>query len=83
MVAVLRKIRPRASRRSPRHPLYVYSSETIRTRLDAFDKAFCSIPHTICYSVKANSTLAVLSLVARQGAGFDVVSGGELERVCS
>jgi len=71
------------ARLADRHgtPLYVYSSETIRTRLDAFDKAFCSIPHTICYSVKANSTLAVLSLVARQGAGFDVVSGGELERV--
>ncbi len=62
-------------------PLYVYSAETIRTRLKAFDHAFRSIPHTICYSVKANSTLAILRLVASQGAGFDVVSGGELERV--
>ncbi len=62
-------------------PLYVYSAETIRTRLQAFDKAFRSIPHTICYSVKANSTLAVLRLIGGHGAGFDVVSGGELERV--
>ena len=62
-------------------PLYVYSAETIRTRLKAFDKAFHAVPHTICYSVKANSTLAVLRLIAQQGAGFDVVSGGELERV--
>ena len=62
-------------------PLYVYSSETIRTRLQAYAHAFRSIPHTLCYSVKANSTLAVLRLVAQQKAGFDVVSGGELERV--
>jgi diaminopimelate decarboxylase len=62
-------------------PLYVYSAETICTRLKAFDKAFRVIPHTICYSVKANSTLAILRLIAQQSAGFDVVSGGELERV--
>ena len=62
-------------------PLYVYSSETIRARLRAFGKAFCSVPHTLCYSVKANSTLAILRLVAREKAGFDVVSGGEVERV--
>jgi len=62
-------------------PLYVYSAESMRARLHAFDTAFRSIPHTICYSVKANSTLAILRLVAAQGAGFDVVSGGELERV--
>jgi len=62
-------------------PLYVYSGQTIRTRLQAFDRAFRSIPHTVCYSVKANSTLAILRLVAEQGVGFDVVSGGELERV--
>jgi diaminopimelate decarboxylase len=62
-------------------PLYVYSGETIRTRLQAFDTAFRSIPHTVCYSVKANSTLAILRLMAAQCAGFDVVSGGELERV--
>ena len=62
-------------------PLYVYSSEMIRARMTAFERAFRSIPHTLCYSVKANSTRAILRLVERQGAGFDVVSGGELERV--
>jgi diaminopimelate decarboxylase len=62
-------------------PLYVYSAETIRTRLQAFEKAFRSIPHTICYSVKANSTLGVLRIISQEQAGFDVVSGGELQRV--
>jgi len=62
-------------------PLYVYSSEMIRARMKAFARAFRSVPHTICYSVKANSTLAILRLVEREGAGFDIVSGGELERV--
>ena len=62
-------------------PLYVYSSEMIRARMKAFARAFRSVPHTVCYSVKANSTLAILRLVEREGAGFDVVSGGELERV--
>jgi diaminopimelate decarboxylase len=62
-------------------PLYVYSAAMIRARLSAFAHAFRSIPHTLCYSVKANSTLAILRLVAGEGAGFDVVSGGELERV--
>ena len=62
-------------------PLYVYSSEVIRDRLSAYTHAFRSVPHTLCYSVKANSTLAILREIARQRAGFDVVSGGELERV--
>ena len=62
-------------------PLYVYSVAMIRARMKAFAQAFHSIPHTVCYSVKANSTLAILKLVASGGAGFDVVSGGELERV--
>ena len=62
-------------------PLYIYSAAMIRARLHAFAKAFRSIPHTICYSVKANSTLGILRLVAAEGAGFDVVSGGELQRV--
>lgn len=62
-------------------PLYVYSSEMIRARLRAFARAFRAVPHTLCYSVKANSTLAILRLVERFGSGFDVVSGGELERV--
>ncbi|MBI3476024.1 MAG: diaminopimelate decarboxylase [Acidobacteria bacterium] len=62
-------------------PLYVYSSEMIRARLQAFARAFRAVPHTLCYSVKANSTLSILRLVERAGAGFDIVSGGELERV--
>jgi diaminopimelate decarboxylase len=57
-------------------PLYVYSAAMIRARLDAFARAFRPIPHTLCYSVKANSTLAILRLVAGEGVGFDVVSGG-------
>jgi diaminopimelate decarboxylase len=62
-------------------PLYVYSASMIRERYDAFDAAFRELPHTICYSVKANSNLSILRMLARKGCGFDVVSGGELERV--
>jgi diaminopimelate decarboxylase len=62
-------------------PLYVYSTETISERQHTFDRAFRDIPHTICYSVKANSNLSILRLLAKKGCGFDVVSGGELERV--
>jgi diaminopimelate decarboxylase len=62
-------------------PLYVYSAEMIRGRIKAFQRAFRTVPYTLCYSVKANSTLGILRLIERQGAGFDVVSGGELERV--
>ena len=62
-------------------PLYVYSESTIVNRLRAFDSAFRKIPHTVCYSVKANSNLGILRLMAKMRCGFDVVSGGELERV--
>ena len=62
-------------------PLYVYSAAMIRARVRAFAHAFRSVPHTICYSVKANSTLGILRLLGREGTGFDVVSGGELGRV--
>jgi diaminopimelate decarboxylase len=62
-------------------PLYVYSADVIRDRLASFQSAFHGVPHTICYSVKANSNLNILRLLARSGCGFDVVSGGELERV--
>ena len=62
-------------------PLYIYSSRTIRERVLAFDHAFHGVEHTICYSVKANSNLSILRLLAKLGCGFDVVSGGELERV--
>jgi len=64
-------------------PLYVYSASTIRERMRAFDRAFRKVPHTVCYSVKANSNLSILRLLASLGCGFDVVSGGELERVRS
>ena len=62
-------------------PLYVYSASTIRERMGSFEYAFRKVPHTVCYSVKANSSLGILRLLAGMGCGFDVVSGGELERV--
>lgn len=62
-------------------PLYIYSAAAIRERFAAFERAFASVRHTICYSVKANSTLRILRMLAKKGCGFDVVSGGELERV--
>lgn len=62
-------------------PLYVYSARTVRERFRILDHAFSVVPHTICYSVKANSNLSILRLLAGLGAGFDIVSGGELQRV--
>lgn len=62
-------------------PLYVYSAGAIRERVRMFADAFHGVRHTICYSVKANSNLSILQLLAGLGAGFDIVSGGELERV--
>ena len=62
-------------------PLYVYSRATLERHYRAFDEAFGTHPHRICYAVKANSNLAVLNVLARMGAGFDIVSGGELQRV--
>lgn len=62
-------------------PLYIYSARQISERFQLFEEAFKGQPHTICYAVKANSSLAILRLLAKQGAGFDIVSGGELERV--
>lgn len=62
-------------------PLYLYSRAALEERYNAFDEAFGDHPHRICYAVKANSNLAVLNVLARCGAGFDIVSGGELERV--
>jgi len=62
-------------------PLYVYSASTIRERVRAFAAAFPAGRHTLCYSVKANSNLSLLRMLARLGCGFDVVSGGELERI--
>lgn len=62
-------------------PAYVYSRATFERHYKAFDEALDAVPHMICYAVKANSNLAVLNLLARLGSGFDIVSGGELERV--
>ncbi len=62
-------------------PLYVYSASTIRARTRAFQHAFRKVNSTVCYSVKANSNLSILRLLAGLRCGFDVVSGGELQRV--
>jgi diaminopimelate decarboxylase len=62
-------------------PCYVYSSQAILDRYRAYDHAFGDVPHTVCYAVKANANLSILQLLARAGAGFDIVSGGELFRV--
>lgn len=62
-------------------PCYVYSRAAIEERWRAFDEAFAARDHLVCYAVKANSNLAVLDVLARLGSGFDIVSGGELERV--
>lgn len=62
-------------------PLYVYSATNIRQRVRLFADAFAGLRHTVCYSVKANSNLSILRLLAELGSGFDIVSGGELERV--
>jgi diaminopimelate decarboxylase len=62
-------------------PLYVYSTAAIRANVQCFQKAFASQSHTVCYSVKANSNLSLLRLLAGMGCGYDVVSGGELRRV--
>ena len=62
-------------------PFYVYSQQAILARYREYDEAFGDHPHQVCFAVKANSNLAVLALLARAGAGFDLVSGGELYRV--
>jgi len=62
-------------------PCYVYSRATFERHWRAFDEVFAGHDHLVCYAVKANSNLAVLNLLARLGSGFDIVSGGELERV--
>jgi len=62
-------------------PLYVYSADQIVERLGLFQAALAGREHLVCYAVKANSALAILKLLAARGAGFDIVSGGELERV--
>jgi diaminopimelate decarboxylase len=62
-------------------PCYVYSGGAILENFRAYDEAFGATPHTVCYAVKANSNLSLLRMLADEGAGFDIVSGGELFRV--
>jgi diaminopimelate decarboxylase len=62
-------------------PLYVYSADHILERLGLFQKALAGREHLVCYSIKVNSALAILKLMTDRGAGVDIVSGGELERV--
>lgn len=62
-------------------PAYVYSKRGIVARFQAYEQALADIPHRVCFAVKSNSNLAVLRTLAGQGAGFDIVSGGELFRV--
>lgn len=62
-------------------PVYVYSATAIKNNFQKFQQAFKALPHLICYAVKANSNLAILQLLAKEGAGFDIVSGGELFKV--
>src|SRR3990170_7886148 len=64
-------------------PAYVYSKNSIRRAYQRFDAAFRSLPHTLCYAIKANSNLTLLRLFARFGSSFDIVSGGELYRLRS
>ena len=64
-------------------PVYIYSQATLERHFKAMDDAFASAPHTICYSVKANSNLAVLKTFINLGGGVDIVSGGELYRALS
>ncbi len=62
-------------------PLYVYSAGQVLDRYQLFSNAFAHRDHLICYSVKANSNLSILKLLAHSGSGFDIVSGGELQRI--
>ncbi len=62
-------------------PLYVYSAATLRRHWKVLDRSLSGVRHLVCYAAKANANLAILDLLARMGAGFDIVSGGELYRV--
>src|SRR3954469_14258279 len=62
-------------------PLYVYSQQTLTDHYSKLDQALAPLDHMICYAMKSNSNLAVMRTLANLGSGFDVVSGGELQRV--
>lgn len=59
-------------------PVYIYSYNTLLRHLNAFKDAFCSYPHLICFALKANSNSTLLRIIAKEGSGADIVSGGEL-----
>src|ERR1700745_1750503 len=61
-------------------PCYIYSHATLVRQFRSFDSAFNEVPHLVAYAIKANSNLALLRLLANEGAGADIVSGGELYR---
>lgn len=61
-------------------PVYIYSYQTLKRHFEIFDRSFADIPHLVCFSVKANSSLSILRLFSSLGSGFDIVSGGELYR---
>src|ERR1700752_1217248 len=62
-------------------PTYIYSEKTLHRHVRVFDEAFRSVPHLVCYAIKANSNINLLRRFAEWGTGFDIVSGGELFRV--
>ena len=62
-------------------PLYVYSQHTLTGHFQELDRALAGVEHLVCFSVKSNSNQSVLRVLARLGSGFDIVSGGELQRV--
>ena len=62
-------------------PVYIYSAKTIKRHYKVFEKSFSDIDYLICYSVKANSNIAIISLLKQLGSGADIVSAGELKRV--
>ncbi|MCK9275348.1 MAG: diaminopimelate decarboxylase [Syntrophales bacterium] len=61
-------------------PFYLYSLKTLKRHYQVFDRAFADVPHLICFSAKANSNIAILKALVMEGAGMDIVSGGELFR---
>jgi len=61
-------------------PLYIYSHKTVLRHFKAYDEAYKDFPHIVCYALKANSNSAVLRILAKNGGGADIVSGGELFR---
>src|SRR2546430_7675350 len=62
-------------------PLYIYSQKTLTDHLQKLDEALAPLDHLVCFAMKSNSNLAVLRVIANLGGGFDIVSGGELQRV--